>query len=55
MAKACFVLLADTDTHEAMGRMTNALTSTKEFLDAGDDAVLLFDGAGHEMGARRAG
>lgn len=46
MAKACFVLLADTDTHEAMGRMTNALTSTKGFLDAGDDAVLLFDGAG---------
>ncbi len=30
MAKACFVLLADTDTPEAMGRMANALTSAKE-------------------------
>jgi hypothetical protein len=27
MTKVCFVLLADTDTHEAMGRMANALTS----------------------------
>lgn len=46
MAKACVVLLADTDTHEAMGRMANALTSAKEFVDAGDDAVIVFDGAG---------
>lgn len=46
MTKACFVLLADTDTHEAMGRMANALTSAKEFVDAGDDAVVIFDGAG---------
>lgn len=46
MAKACVVLLADTDTHEAMGRMANALTSAKEFVDAGDGAVLIFDGAG---------
>jgi hypothetical protein len=46
MAKACVVLLADTDTHEAMGRMANALTSAKEFVDAGDGAVVLFDGAG---------
>jgi len=46
MAKACVVLLADTDTHEAMGRMANALTSAKEFVEEGDGAVLLFDGAG---------
>jgi len=46
MTKACFVLLADTDTHEDMGRMANALTSAKEFVDAGDDAVIIFDGAG---------
>ena len=46
MAKACFVLLADTDTHEAMGRMVNALTSAKEFVDAGDEAVIVFHGAG---------
>lgn len=46
MTKACFVLLADTDTHEATGRMANALTSAKEFVDAGDDVALVFDGAG---------
>ena len=46
MAKACVVLLADTDTHEAMGRMANALTCAKDFVDAGDAAVLIFDGAG---------
>jgi hypothetical protein len=46
MTKACFVLLADTDTHEAMGRMANALTSAKEFVDAGDEVALIFDGAG---------
>jgi hypothetical protein len=46
MAKACVVLLADTDTHEGLGRMANALTSAKEFIDAGDQAVVIFDGAG---------
>ncbi len=46
MIKACFLLLADTDTHEAMGRMANALTSATEFVDAGDEAVVIFDGAG---------
>jgi len=33
MAKVCFVLLADTDTREAMRRMANALTSAKELVD----------------------
>ena len=46
MTKACFVLLADTDTHEAMGRMLNALTGAKELIDNGDEAVVVFDGAG---------
>lgn len=36
----------DTDTHEAMGRMANALTSAKEFIEEGDGAVVIFDGAG---------
>jgi hypothetical protein len=44
--KICFVLLADTDTHEGMGRMANALTGAKEVLDAGDQATVMFDGAG---------
>ncbi len=46
MPKAAIVLLADTETPEGMGRMANALTTAKEFKDVGDDAVLIFDGAG---------
>lgn len=46
MAKACVVLLADTDTHEGMGRIANALTSAREFVEEGDGAVVVFDGAG---------
>jgi hypothetical protein len=46
MANACVVPLADTDRHEAMGRMANALTSAKGFVDADDKAVVVFDGAG---------
>lgn len=46
MPKACVVLLADTDTHEAMGRMANALSTVKEFAEAGDEVMLVFDGAG---------
>jgi hypothetical protein len=37
MAKAAIVLLADVDTPEGRGRMANALTTAKEFKDAGDD------------------
>jgi zona occludens toxin (predicted ATPase) len=44
--KAAIILFADTETPEGMGRMANALTTVKEFKDAGDDAVLIFDGAG---------
>ena len=45
MPKAAVILFADTDTPEAMGRMANALTTVKEFKEAGDDAILVFDGA----------
>ena len=46
MPKLAVVLLAATDTPEAMGRMANALTTAKEFHDAGDDVKVTFDGAG---------
>lgn len=46
MLKACVVLLADTDTHEAAGRMANALSTVKEFAEADDEVSLVFDGAG---------
>lgn len=44
--KAAIVILADTETHESLGRVANALEAVKEFKDAGDDVQLIFDGAG---------
>lgn len=46
MAKAAIVVLADTETHEHLGRIANALTSAKEFKEAGDETTVVFDGAG---------
>lgn len=46
MAKVGIVVLADAETHEDMGRVSNALTSAKEFKEAGDGATIIFDGAG---------
>lgn len=46
MLKAAIVVLADTDTKEALGRVVNALEAVKEFSEAGDDVQLIFDGAG---------
>ena len=44
--KVAIVILADTETHESLGRVVNALEAVKEFKDAGDDVQLIFDGAG---------
>ncbi len=46
MAKAAIVILADTETKEALGRMSNALTSAKEFKEEAHDVTVIFDGAG---------
>ena len=46
MNKAAIVVLSDTDTYEALGRLANALYAVKEFRDAGDEVALIFDGAG---------
>ncbi len=40
------VVLADTETREGLGRVVNALTTAKEFRAAGDEAAVVFDGAG---------
>ena len=40
------MVLADTETHEGLGRVVNALEAVKELKDAHDDAQLIFDGAG---------
>lgn len=46
MAKVAIVVLADTETHEGLGRVVNALEAVKEFEDGRDDVQLIFDGAG---------
>lgn len=45
MEKVAVVVLADTETHGDMGRVANALQTTKELKEAGDDVVIVFDGA----------
>jgi len=46
MSKAAIVVLADTETPGELGRVVNALTTAKEFKEADDEVVLVFDGAG---------
>ena len=46
MVKAAILLLAGTKTHDDLGRLTNALQAAKEFKEAGDEVVVVFDGAG---------
>lgn len=46
MAGAASIVFADTDTREGLGRVVNALTTAKEFKEAGDEALVIFDGAG---------
>ncbi|MFW6039425.1 MAG: DsrE family protein [bacterium] len=46
MQKAAIIVLADTDSMEALGRVANALMTVQEFKDAGDEVQLIFDGAG---------
>lgn len=44
--KVAIVVLADTETHEQLGRVVNALEAVKEFKEGKDDVQLIFDGAG---------
>jgi hypothetical protein len=46
MAKAALVVLADTETHEGLGRVVNALITAKELKQSGDEVSIVFDGAG---------
>jgi hypothetical protein len=48
MTKAAIVVLAGTEGHENLGRITNALQAAKEFHEGGDELKLIFDGAGTE-------
>ncbi len=46
MVNVAILVLADTETHGDMGRLSNALESVKEFKEANDEVQLIFDGAG---------
>ncbi|MDD5615708.1 MAG: DsrE family protein [Candidatus Methanoperedens sp.] len=46
MIKVAIIVLADTETHEDIARVHNALLAAKEFKDVNDDFKLIFDGAG---------
>lgn len=46
MPDAAIVVLAGTESPSDFGRVVNALQTAQEFDDAGDDAEIVFDGAG---------
>jgi hypothetical protein len=46
MTKAALVVLADTEAGDGLGRVVNAMITTKELKASGDEVALLFDGAG---------
>ncbi|MFP8958186.1 DsrE family protein [Natrialbaceae archaeon A-CW3] len=46
MPDAAIVVLAGTESPSDLGRVVNALQTTKEFAEHGDDVELIFDGAG---------
>jgi hypothetical protein len=52
IAKAAVVILADTETHGDLARAVNALETVNKFMEAGDEVVLIFDGAGTRWGGR---
>ena len=46
MIKVAIVILAENGSHEAMGRVANALEFAKELKEENDDVRIIFDGAG---------
>lgn len=46
MANAAIVVLAGTETKADLGRVVNGLQVARELKDAGDEATIVFDGAG---------
>lgn len=46
MTKVAVIVFADTATHADLARVVNALITVQEFKEGGDEARLLFDGAG---------
>jgi hypothetical protein len=46
MSKVAMLVLADTESHADLGRVVNAMTTAREFKQAGDEVQIIFDGAG---------
>ncbi|MCA1586755.1 MAG: DsrE family protein [Acidobacteria bacterium] len=46
MNRVLVLVLADVETKGDLGRVVNALQTTREFKEAGDEVRLVFDGAG---------
>ena len=46
MTKIAIVVFADTNTMEAMGKVSNALVLASEAIEAGDELKIIFEGAG---------
>lgn len=44
--KVAIIVLADSERHEGLGRVVNAMIAASEMSDAGDDVRLIFDGGG---------
>jgi hypothetical protein len=46
MNRIAVIVLADSESHADVGRMANAIEIIAEFSQAGEKAILIFDGAG---------
>jgi len=46
MTKIAIVVFADTNTMEAMGKVSNAFVLASEAIEAGDELKIIFEGAG---------
>jgi hypothetical protein len=46
MHKVAVLILADSELHGDMGRITNSLEIAKEFQEHNDEVQIVFDGAG---------
>ena len=44
--RVAIVVLADSERHEGLGRVVNAMIAAGEMREAGDDVRLIFDGGG---------
>lgn len=48
MAKTALIVLAGNESHADLGRVFNAMEAASEYIDAGEEVKLIFDGAGTE-------